>query len=33
VFLKDALANPYKVPPPPKLARIDSPDKKAKKRA
>src|SRR4029079_10834786 len=23
VFLKDALATPYKVPPPPKLARID----------
>ena len=32
-FLKDALANPYKVPPPPKLARIDSPEKRVKKRA
>jgi hypothetical protein len=33
-FLKEALANPYKVPPPPpNLARIDAPEKKAKKRA
>jgi hypothetical protein len=33
-FLKEALANPYKLtPPPPNLARIDAPDKKAKKRA
>ena len=33
-FLKNALAAPYQVPPPPpNLARIDAPDKKAKKRA
>ena len=31
--MNDALANPYKVPPPPKLTRIDSPEKRVKKRA
>jgi hypothetical protein len=32
-FLQEALANPYKVPPPPNVASIDMPNKKAKKRA
>jgi hypothetical protein len=32
-FLRDALDNPHKVPPPPNIARLGSPEKKAKKRA
>ncbi len=32
-FLREALAKPYTVPPPPNVARIGASDKKAKKRA